>query len=258
MASKGAGQSLLKVLSMDNGRLTRLLWHDSAEARAGTPFCPEDQVIVGYFEGALGEAERECLKNHLVECRFCQARLGNLARSTELTEESPVPARLLADAKQIGQQTTPVKRNRQAPAWAAAAVVVLAVALVFSSQWQGAPGGDASQSVTPPAEEGTRQLRSLARIPSEIQLVSPSPGDTLSRGTQVHWSEIPDTDYYDLFVLSTAGDMVWTERLQVASWSPQDAEGLIPGNRYYLRVEATLRDGSSVSSRHLDIRYADR
>lgn len=243
---------------MDNGRLTRLLWHDSAEVPAELPFCPEDRVIVSYFEGVLGDAERERLRNHVVECRFCQGRLGNLARTTEFIEDPSVPSRLLADAKQVGQQTAPVKRNRQAPVWAAAAVIVLAVTLVFFSQWQGAPGGDAIRTVTPSGEDGTRQLRSLGRIPLEILLVNPLPGGTLSRGTQVHWSEIPDAYHYDVFVLSTAGDVVWTERLKVARWSPQGTEALIPDNRYYLRVEATLRDGSSVSSRHVDIRYVHR
>lgn len=239
---------------MDDGQLTRLLWHDAADVSAATPFCPEDQVIAAYFEGALGDGRLERLRNHLVECRFCQARLGNLARSAGFEEDPPVAAHLLSDAKQMGKS----RPDRQAPAWAAAAVIVLAVVLVISSQWQRTASIEPTHSIIPAGGEETRQLRSFGHIPSEIRIVSPSPGVTLTPGKEVHWAAVPDTDHYDVFILSAAGDMVWTERLEGTSWSEQGAEGLVSGSRYYLRVEATLRDGSSVSSRHIDIRFSGR
>ena len=243
---------------MDDGKLTQLLRHDSADLTAATPFCPEDALIAAYFEGALEQPQRGRLRNHLVECRFCRARLGNLARSTSARDNPQVPAQLLAQAKQIGRQVTPSKRNWQAPAWAAAAVLVLSLSLVFSGQWRNAPGNATTQPVISASEEGSRELRSLGRIPSEIRMIEPTPGTTLMPGTAVRWVGVPGIDHYDLFILSANGDVVWAERLNAAYWSPRGAQGLVSGDRYYLRVEATLRDGTTVSSRHMGFRFAER
>lgn len=243
---------------MEDGKLTQLLRHDSADLTAATPFCPEDALIAAYFEGALEEPQRGRLRNHLVECRFCRARLGNLARSTSVRDDPPVPAQVLARAKQMGRQAAPRQRNWRAPAWAAAAVLVLSLSLVFSGQWRNAPVNATTQPVISASGEETRDLRSLGRIPSEIRMIEPMPGATLMPGTVVRWVGVPGIDRYDLFILSANGDVVWAERLNAAYWSPRGAQGLVSGDRYYLRVEATLRDGTTVSSRHMDFRFAER
>jgi hypothetical protein len=130
--------------------------------------------------------------------------------------------------------------------------------LVFSGQWRNAPGNAKTQPVISASEEGSRELRSLGRIPSEIQMIEPTPGATLMPGTAVRWVGVPGIDHYDLFILSANGDVVWAERLNAAYWSPRSAQGFVSGDRYYLRVEATLRDGTTVSSRHMGFRFAER
>jgi len=245
-------------MEMDDGKLTQLLWQDSADMSAATPFCPDDRLIAAYFEGALGEPGRARLRNHLVECRYCQARLGNLARSTRSHEDPHVPAHVLAEAKQMGKRATPQRQNWRAPVWAAAAILVLAVTLVFSGQWRQSPGNSATQPLILTSEEETRQLRGLGGMPSAIRIIEPTPGAILTPGAAVRWVGVEDIDHYDLFILSANGDLVWSERLSGANWSPRDAQGLVPGGRYCLRVEATLRDGAIVSSRHMDFRFAER
>lgn len=239
---------------MDDGNLTKLLWQDSSEVPEATPFCPDDQVIVRYFEGALGEAERERLRNHLADCRYCLARLGNLARSLEIGHDPQVPAQVLAEAKQKGKQAAPVKQALPASAWAAVAMAVLAIALVLSGPWDRPPGDEAVDTA---GGDAARQLRSLGSVPREIRMVDPAPGGLLSAGATVRWLEVPGVDRYDVFVLSASGDVVWTERLLSAEWSPQVRQGLIPGNHYFLRIEAILQDGSALSSRHVAFRFTE-
>jgi len=243
---------------MDDEKLTQLLWHDAVDLTAATHFCPEDQLIAAYFDGAVGDLERDRLRNHLAECRYCQARLGNLARSSNPGEVAHVPAQVLADAKQIGNQPKRSRRRWQTPAWAAAAVLVLSIFLVFSGQWRPAPSGEPSRSGIPASKDATRQLRSLGRIPSEIRIVEPTPGAILMPGTPVRWAEVPGVDHYDILVLSANGDLVWSERLSATNWSPRLEQGLVSGSRYYLRVDATLRDGTTVSSRHMNFRFSER
>jgi hypothetical protein len=258
MANKISHHAMPFGGDMDDGKLTQLLWQNATDLIAATPFCPEDQLIASYFEGSLGDQERGRLRNHLVECRYCQARLGNLARSTGAGESPHVPDQLLADAKQIGKRTRPHKRSRKVPAWAAAAVLVLSVILVYSGQWRQGPDNATIQAVAPTGEEATRQLRSLGRIPSSIRIVEPAPGAILMPGTAVRWLGIQGVDRYDIFVLSASGDVVWSERLNTTNWSPRGVQGLTSGDKYYLRVEATLRDGTTLSSRHMDFRFAER
>jgi len=243
---------------MDDGKLTQLLWHDSTDLTGATRFCPEDQLIAAYFEGTLGSVERGRLRNHLVECRYCQARLGNLARSTRSREDPHVPAHVLAQAKQMGKRATPQRQSWRAPALAAAAILILAITLVFSGQWRQSPGNAATQPLIPSGEQETRQLRSLGRFPSQIQIVEPTPGAVLTPDVAVRWVGVPGSDRYEIFILSANGDVVWSERLHATDWSPREAQGLIPGDRYYLRVEATLADGTIVSSRHMDFRFSER
>ena len=222
--------------NMDDGKLTQLLWQDSADLTGATPFCPEDHLIAAYFEGALEESGRERLRNHLAECRYCQARLGNLARSTSAHEDPRVSSQVLADAKQMGNPVTPRRPSWRAPAWAAAAVVVLAVMVVFSGQWQQSPDNTVTQPVTPASEQETPQLRSLGPMPSAIRIVEPAPGAILMPRTTVRWVGGPGVDHYDLFILSANGDLIWSQRLNATAWSPRDAQGLVAGDRYYLRV----------------------
>jgi hypothetical protein len=243
---------------MDDGKLTQLLWHDSADLTAATPFCPEDSLVAAYFEGTLGELGRGRLRNHLVECRYCQARLGNLARSASSSEDPLVPAQVLAEAKQMGNQATPKRRNWRTPAWAAAAVLVLAVTLIFSGQLRQAPGNAPIQPIDPATDTDTRQLRSLGNYPSEIRIVEPTHGAILTPEAVVRWVGVPGIDRYEVFILTASGDLAWSERLDDTNWSPREAQGLVPGDRYYLRVEATLRDGTTVSSRHMDFRFTER
>jgi hypothetical protein len=133
----------------------------------------------------------------------------------------------------------------------------LATALVLSGPWQRSPGGGTLLPADSLGEQEFRRLRSLGRIPSEIRIVEPAPGASLKPGLAVRWLEVPGVDRYDVFVLSASGDVVWTERLESADWSPQSRQGLVPGNRYYLRIEATLQDGSALSSRHIAFRFEE-
>jgi hypothetical protein len=109
---------------MDKQNLTQLLRLQSAELAARTPFCPEDQVIAEYFDCNLTRPETEKLERHLTDCHFCLAHIGVLERLEESSSNRRIPGEVLATAKQLTHKTK-VHRPAMAPAWAAAAVVVI-------------------------------------------------------------------------------------------------------------------------------------
>ena len=91
-----------------------------------------------------------------------------------------------------------------------------------------------------------------------LDVLTPAPGQAVTRGSPIRWAEIPGNIHYNIFVLSNAGDVLWTERLQSTEWILQESLNLTTGGEYFFRVEAILPDGGTLSSKHLAFRVADR
>ena len=219
-----------------------------------TPFCPEDQQIAEYFDGDLHDAERIILERHLTDCRFCLARIGLLERLQEIRSNKRVPEAVLATAKQMTHRL-PVRRSAMAPAWAAAAVVVLTLFLTIGRNQESVLEPGATPSAVSSTEENYRQLRSVDRGALDLAVLIPASGtDTgadMHPGALFQWTEIPENLHYNIYVLSNAGDVLWTERMRGTEWVLRESLQLAAGNQYYFRVEANLPDGRTVSSKHV-------
>jgi hypothetical protein len=239
---------------MDDNKYTKLLKLQSAELTGSTPFCPEDQQIAEYFDGDLNEAERTVLERHLTDCRFCLARIGALERLEENRSNQRVPGAILATAKQIAHKV-PARRLRLAPVWASAAVVVIALFTIISKNQEPVQEPGAGPSAVSSTGKNSRQLRSVNRDAMNLNVLIPAPGaDTaagMHPGLPIQWTEIPGNLHYDIYVLSYAGDVLWTERLKGTEWVLHESMHLAAGSKYYFRVEAQLPDGRTVSSKHV-------
>ena len=91
-----------------------------------------------------------------------------------------------------------------------------------------------------------------------LDVLSPAPGEAVTQGSLIWWAEIPGNIHYNIFILSNAGDVLWTERLQDNQWIMHEALHLTEGDDYFFRVEAVLPGGGTMSSKHLAFRVADR
>mgnify|MGYP001817532559 CR=1 FL=1 len=228
---------------MDKYKHTNPLTLQSAELTERTPFCPEDQAVAGYFDGTIQERERPGLERHLADCRYCQARIGMLNRQQDDSLVARVPEDLLADAKALGRKNTP-RRLKRAPLWAAAALIVLGVIFVATKQ---------------PAEQPeTRQLRNIGQPESRLEVMLPGQGQAISTGAPIRWTEFPEGSHYTVYVLSDAGDLLWTEHLRDNEWALQREMELDYDSNFFLRVEAELPDGRTLSSKHLAFRVTDK
>lgn len=242
---------------MDDHKYTELLNLQSAELTGSTPFCPEDQQIAEFFDDDLNDAERIVLERHLTDCRFCLARIGLLERLAENPGNKRVPEAVLATAKQM-THPLPVRRLRRAPAWAAAAVVVLALFMIVSKNQQTALEPGAGPTALSPTGQDSRQLRSVNRDALALNVLIPAPGADIKPGSMIQWAEVPGNLHYNIYVLSTAGDVLWTERLGGTYWKLNESLQLAAGGSYYFRVEAQLPDGRTVSSKHVVFGIAER
>jgi len=234
---------------------TELLRLQFAELTERTPFCPEDQEIAEYFEGDLAGAERMKLENHLSDCRFCRARIGILERLEEVRTNTRVPGAVLATAKQLGHRV-PVRWPRMAPAWATAAAVMITLFTLSGRNQEAVLETGVLPPAAPTTEVNSRQLRSLSREISNLNVLIPTPGADISPGTLIQWDEVPRNLHYNITILSYAGDVLWTQRVEGTDWVLDDSIHLAQGSKYNFRVEARLADGRIVRSKHVPFQLA--
>jgi hypothetical protein len=242
---------------MEDFTHTELLKLQSLELTGRTVFCPEDQQIAEYFDGFPGPAEHEAVTRHLADCRFCLARIGVLGRLQDVRDFDRVPEEALATAKQMALNS-PSRQTIATPAWAAAAALVLVLLAIANREPAGGlepgPGPTAPASI----QEEPHQLRSVNRDAKVLEVLAPAPGEALAPGALIRWTAIPGNTHYSVFILSGSGDVLWTERMEANEWLMQDGLQLSAADQYYLRVEASLPDGRTVSSKHRAFRGAAR
>jgi len=245
----------MKSPAMNDHQYTKLLGLRATELDGATPFCPEDQVIAEYFDDGLEKAERTRLERHLVDCRFCLARIGMLERLEQSTGNQRIPGDVLAKAKQMARSDSK-RRLVSAPAWAAAAVLVVTLIMLVNRNGEIDLQPDSVTPAVPYEGESARQLRSINRSAAGIEVFFPPGGANLKAGSLIRWTEVPGILHYDIYVLSGAGDVIFTQRLEANAWKIQGAPQLVAGDEYYFRVEAQLAGGGYVSSKHLAFRAA--
>ena len=242
---------------MERNRHIDLMVLQSAELSERTPFCPDDQEIAEFYEGHLSELEYQPIERHLADCRFCLARIGMLSRQQEAGDAPRPPEEVLAAAKKLAHKS-PAWGLKRAPAWTAAAIIVLSVFMIMNNRQLPLPASTTGPVEPVPAEASNSQLRSINRSAMNLDVLNPEQGETIAPGSLVRWAAIPDNIHYNVFVLSNAGDVLWTQRLQGTEWVMNDALQLVAGHDYFLRVEAVLPDGGTISSKHVAFRATGR
>lgn len=242
---------------MDDQKHIGLFRLQLAELTQATAFCPEEQEIAEYFDDDLAEAERKRLERHLADCRFCLARVGMLGRLEAVRTDRRIPGAVLATARQM-RRGTPARRSGTRAAWATAAVLIVALFTVISQNLKFTRESGATPAAAPSAEVDSRQLRNLSRFGNGLDVLTPNPGADVSPGSSMQWSEVTGSLHYDIFILSYAGDVVWTERLADPEWVLLESLKLAEDSTYYLRVDAHLQDGRTVRSKHVAFRLTER
>jgi hypothetical protein len=225
---------------MDPQNIIGLLRHDSRLLER-TKFCPADQEIAQYYEVEMPFADRERLQRHILDCAYCEARLGALARLQEIDSFPQVDENLIASAKQMAVAAG-LQKYRHAQGWAVAAVIILTLSVTMlwdSGQYQ-------------PTDNSMRQVRNIDQTMVVPRFLSPIEGALVDPGNLViRWSKIPGSLFYTLYILSDAGDLVVDQRVDGSEWSAGEQSSFNPGAEYFVRVEAHLADARTVSSKHV-------
>jgi len=222
-----------------------------------TPFCPENELIAQYFDTCLSRQAHARVQKHVADCAYCQAQLGAMARS--LQEDSFVEddSEMMATAKQLA--TGPVSKNIwRAPVWATAAAVLITFFTIINKNQESMLDPGINPAAMPSTEENNRQLRGVSRSANDINVLYPAPGENISPGSLIQWVEVPGNLHYNIYILTMAGDVLWTKQLAGNEWVLDETLHLAAGSKYYFRVEAQFPDGRSLSSKHVVFGVAQR
>ncbi len=231
--------------------LTTLLAAGAADAPQRSPACPDEHQIAGYVEGRLEPPDCEQLERHAADCGHCLALIGALSREREAGTLEPVWDGVVAPVRMPAQER-PRRRWRIAPQWAAAAALVLAVPLLLQLGRDLERGGEGQGS---PAPSSTRSIEATA---TGLQVLSPEAGRAVdTRRLSFRWTEVRGTPYYDVRIVTDAGDVVIRQRVTGTNWWLPAQLKLQPGAEYFVHVDAYPSGDKAVSSDHVPFRVLD-
>jgi anti-sigma factor RsiW len=231
--------------------LTSLLAEGATDDPGRSPECPDEHRIAGYVDGGLDEVSRAQVERHLADCRHCVALVGLLCRVRDTDASEPVPDEVLAQARALVTRA-PQRRWRLAPQWAAAAALVLAVPLLLQT------GRNLDRGATGQGRPETPATRTFAPPEAGLHVLAPGAGAAVdARRLSFRWTEVPGTPYYDVRIVTDAGDVVIEQRVDGTSWRPSGQLDLRPGAEYFVHVDAYPSGEKAVSSGHVPFRISD-
>ncbi|MGB5401528.1 MAG: zf-HC2 domain-containing protein [Thermoanaerobaculia bacterium] len=221
---------------------------DSAAKR--TFRCPPSTQLAAYVDARLGEAPRSEVEEHLADCAFCLGQIGFLVRDSRGQAAVPLPADLLSAARD-----RPIRRFGPVPAPALTAMAATALLLVVAVLWQ--PDSDISPAQPYLGAPADRTVRNGAVTVTPPRIVLPGDGEIVARPpVEVRWSASPGALQYAVQVLSLEGDLVWEDLTGgEGALIPSEVQ-LEPGQKYYVWVEAQLRNGGTARSDAVAFRVA--
>lgn len=236
---------------MTPDKLAAMLRNHRAVDPGHGPACPDEHLIAAYVDGALTGDSRDGIEVHLADCGHCLALVGLLSRE-RLSDADDTASGLAIARAPAHVRPESGRRAGSVPQWAAAAVVVIALgALVRLSQ----PPGPTADSATGPNAPTTR---AAAASTHGLTVLSPGAGATVTVDElAVRWTPVPGSRYYDVRVVTDAGDVVSEQQVTGNEWRPTNQLALQPGAEYFVHVDAFIADDKTVSSEHVAFRVAE-
>lgn len=219
--------------------------------RSRTPTCPDEHLIAGFAEGSLGNADHAEVAGHLADCPACASLVGELARHLQDGTSEVVPELTLARARRLGGDGLSGWMSF-VPKLAAAAIAVVCISTLFHFMRVDSPA--------PPPEDRVpdRTTRNMGAAHASLQVLSPAAGAALKPGAlDVRWTGVPAASYYDVRIVTDAGEIVSEQRVSTTDWRPGNSVDLEPGADYYVRVDAYVAGARSVRSEHVPFRVVE-
>ena len=239
---------------MEPEKLSKLLRILPTNAAVRRSDCPDDHQLAAYVDKQLPEEPGKQIALHLSDCNYCTAQVSLLKRLHSSVPEESVSEFVLARANRMGKSK---KRPtfQYVSRWASAAVVVLAVSLVFKWNLPDQDFHEATNTTSPDPGSQVIEQRLTRNLGPDIlkpRIRVPSNGATVKPGVLVFsWSEVPGSLYYDVRIVTDVGDLIWQAQAEGTEVGLPDYLHLKPDTEYFFRVDAHLASAKRISSQHV-------
>jgi hypothetical protein len=138
------------------------------------------------------------------------------------------------------------------PQWAIAAALVLLTPVLLQISRNPDRGAEGQGRPAPVV------TRTPGPVAAELQVLLPGEGaEVASSGLSFAWTEIQGTPFYDVRIVTDAGDVVVRQRVTGTKWRPPANLHLQPGAEYFVHVEAYPFGDKALSSEHVRFRVAN-
>lgn len=220
--------------------------------------CPGDETIAAYVDGALREHSKTRVEAHLAKCEGCRSVVADVVK---LSRDAELPTPPLAAGKNPSL-VLPRTSTRSAFLWgtavAMAAIVLIAAIIVLRREpWTLAlssppvPSAPLVRKPSPPTADDGRvyDITRQPRLPSLAPvIVSPRQDSIVERDQlQFTWKALERSRYYEVSVVTSDGDLLWSGRTQTSSLRLPRRVVLKPAS-YFVWVTAYLVDGQVARS----------
>lgn len=256
--------------------------------------CLDETQLAAFIAKRLDRSANAEVEFHLADCDFCLSQLAFLTQPVDVEKIDQVPFSLLARARDIGARKPNTTFNWgwrwAAPVAAMASLILLVGIAVLQLRNRGAasPGNGpliaqrtqplpitTPEATTPPPavhsepapgtqapkpkSERTEEVRRGSSQDAIPRLVSPQEGALIARNDlELRWQAVPDAIFYEVRVMTTAGDVVFAEQTERTSLTPGAAATLKPGAKYFVVVNAQLRQGRTEKSEVVSFRITGK
>jgi hypothetical protein len=243
---------------IDDFEITRQIPLAAKAAAKRTVRCLPPTQLAAYVEARLGANARSEAEEHLADCAYCLGQIGFLVRDSRAQVAVPLPADLISAARD-----RPSWRFGPIPTPALTTLAATALLLVVALLWQPDRGFSPAQSGsedTTQSYSGTkpdRTVRNGAVTVAPPRVVWPGEGEVVARlPMEVQWSSSPGALQYAVQVLTLEGDLIWEDLTAGDRALVPSKVQLEPGQKYYVWVDAQLRNGGTARSDAVAFRVA--
>ena len=221
-------------VTLDENELKSLLQSPRPRPEKRGWRCPDETALAAYVDGGVASSERRRIEGHLAGCAFCLGQVTFLSGLQE-TQPEKVPAQLLSQAE--GLVKTRPRRFFPGLHWGLAPAAAALVALISLGGYE----LYRSSSPPPPPPPAVRSAPLATDLPA---ILFPEEGQVVvGPELEIRWQEVPRSLFYDVRVLSAAGDRVWEARVESTRAQLPVEIRLATGEGYFVSVRAHLAEG---------------
>lgn len=279
---------------MEDTEIRKLLQVQSGQVILRGWRCPDETQLATYAAQGLSSAARNSIAAHITDCDFCLSQVAFLTQSADWANSVEVPAHLLSVARSLVARKSS-RGIKWGWSWAATAAAVTCFAVLFfiivlqlrtrlpvprpsealvAQQTLPAPVDsppitvapapsrlETSQPAQTPKAKFTRAPVVRSKITSGLlpKLISPGDGAVVRReDLEFRWESLSEAIFYDVRVMSVAGDLVFEGQTADNRLKPNSVAPLVPGTKYFVILRAHLRQGKAEKSGLVSFQLAEQ